>query len=744
MTLLMGWPLLVAGVLAASIPVLIHLLHRQRTQRIQWGAMRFLLEFPIHARRRQRVDHWLLLAARVAALLLLAWALARPLVRGNVASGLGGSAPVDLAIVLDHSLSMGATAGDRTLFEQAVGKADEIARSLRAGDSLSVVLAEHQPRALSQTPLARGDIKPLLQSLHQLHGGLTDCSIPQAIAAARDLLRHGRNSRKLILVISDQQKTNWQIGDNAAWQAGTAEAAGADQQPTEVKSIAVTSQSKGGDLSIDAISVEPRLVGINRPAQILATVTNHGSTDISNANVRLSADGEPSAASAQTITLVGGQSVTLRFDHTFTSAGSHWVKVESDWPDALPADNSAVAAVHVWQHLPVLIIDGQLTRAGDFRSAQFLRAAMQPTEPTKGQAALIEPTVISTADSAGVNLEQYFVVVLNDVTQLPPELEEPLGDYAANGHGVWVILGPRTRSDFITTSLGMQRARLARLGIRGAKPQAASNPPALEIRSAANPIIAMIASSQRGALGGAATTAWWALEPQDGDDQIVVATADGDPLIFEHALGSNGGRVVVWATSADGSWNNWNLMPNFVPLVNETIYYLSSPQTREFVDGSSAAGVPISWVGAGSPAVEAIDVTAPDGKVERGYKATFRDGRWNFQYPNTFAAGLYQFHFTPPTVPPAYFGVGVDAKELDPTKLSTADLQWLADRHYATAIADREVGSMISGHGSDIELWKWLAIFLVVMLTVETALTYRVIRSGAAPPNLSARAEALA
>ena len=46
MTFLMGWPLLLSGILLASIPIVIHLLHRQRTTPIRWGAMRFLLESP--------------------------------------------------------------------------------------------------------------------------------------------------------------------------------------------------------------------------------------------------------------------------------------------------------------------------------------------------------------------------------------------------------------------------------------------------------------------------------------------------------------------------------------------------------------------------------------------------------------------------------------------------------------------------------------------------------------------------
>ena len=35
---------MLVGLAAVSIPLIIHLLHRQRTTPVQWGAMHFLLE----------------------------------------------------------------------------------------------------------------------------------------------------------------------------------------------------------------------------------------------------------------------------------------------------------------------------------------------------------------------------------------------------------------------------------------------------------------------------------------------------------------------------------------------------------------------------------------------------------------------------------------------------------------------------------------------------------------------------
>src|SRR5262249_10889723 len=155
---------------------------------IHWGAMRFLLESPMRARQRRRVDQWLLLAVRVAALLLLAWALARPMVSNGITARLGTEAPTDVAFVVDHSLSMTRVAGDQTLFDQAAAIVEDSTKTLGRGDTISIILAEHEPRALSAAPGPARDAAKMVQALRQLKPGMTDCSMPQAIATARQFL----------------------------------------------------------------------------------------------------------------------------------------------------------------------------------------------------------------------------------------------------------------------------------------------------------------------------------------------------------------------------------------------------------------------------------------------------------------------------------------------------------------------------------------------------------------------------
>src|SRR5437879_13263907 len=101
---------MLAGFGAIAIPVIVHLLHRQKTTPIRWGAMQFLIESPLQQKRRRHVEHWLLLLARMAVLGLLVFALARPLLNADLLTPLGGGTSTDFAVVLDHSLSTGRAA----------------------------------------------------------------------------------------------------------------------------------------------------------------------------------------------------------------------------------------------------------------------------------------------------------------------------------------------------------------------------------------------------------------------------------------------------------------------------------------------------------------------------------------------------------------------------------------------------------------------------------------------------------
>ncbi|HEY8667931.1 MAG TPA: BatA domain-containing protein [Tepidisphaeraceae bacterium] len=733
------------GLAAVAIPIVIHLLHRQKTRPVAWGAMQFLLETPIQKKRRQHIDHWLLMLARIAVLAFLAILLARPLIKSSKYNPLAGKAATDVAVVIDHSLSTGRQIGADTIFAQSVATVDKIAQQLRKSDSLSIVLAEHKSRNFTPVPVDdKQQVGRVLENLHKLKAGITDGPIADAVASARDVLNHGRNPRKVIIVLSDEQRSAWRVEDNGAWRRALGDRTTLVNRNVSMYEIPVAADAAAPTLpnvAITSLSVQPSLVGTSRPAQITATLTNSGAKDIPSAPTQLIVNGK--VVGSQVVTgLPAGQSRTIRFDHTFTDLGSNWVKVQTDVTDALEADNSAVTAINVWQKLPVLVIDGQLTSAGNFRSSQFLAAALQPQEDA--QTSLIQPKLLSVSDASALgSFDSFATVIVNDAAQLPSEMLARLYEYARAGHGVWFILGARTDAKFVSQDLA--RAGLFSAELKEIKK--ASPPPGVEIKDAQNPMISLVSASEKDALSGVVTSQWWQLVPKPGDSRTILAASTGDPLILEKNIGFNGGRVVVWATSVDGNWNNWNLATNFVPLVNETLYHLASPVTRngrkQQLEANQAiefsAEAPSSTPAAPAtppapavppaPAIESVQITSPDG-TNTSIRPILTGGKYVVSFNNTYTPGLYTMRFTPTGVPqPIYYGVGIDRRELDPAILSATDISWLKTQGY---LQDRiNVDGIPTALGTatpGTEIWPYLAFSVLGLLLLETLLTKRMVR----------------
>ena len=104
--------LAIAGIVGIAIPILIHLLWRQRRKPVRWGAMRFLLEAYRRHRRRLQLEQLLLLAVRCLIVALLGLALARPILEATGVIDLGGAREVYL--VLDDGLASGIAYADGT------------------------------------------------------------------------------------------------------------------------------------------------------------------------------------------------------------------------------------------------------------------------------------------------------------------------------------------------------------------------------------------------------------------------------------------------------------------------------------------------------------------------------------------------------------------------------------------------------------------------------------------------------
>lgn len=187
---------LLAGA-AAAVPLLIHLMRRRAGARIEFPAVRYLVRAEREHSRDMRLRNLLLMILRVAAVLLIALAAARPIIR---MAG-GGHARTALAVVLDNSLSTSAVVGGRPVLQQLQTRAREILRRASAFDRVWLVTADGVVHGGSRDAVldAAAHAEPF--------GGAGD--LRAATTRARILARAAALPAREVVVLTDGQATSW-------------------------------------------------------------------------------------------------------------------------------------------------------------------------------------------------------------------------------------------------------------------------------------------------------------------------------------------------------------------------------------------------------------------------------------------------------------------------------------------------------------------------------------------------------
>ena len=195
MSLLAPWFLLLAA--AAAVPLLLHLLRRRIGMRVEFPAARYLARAEREHSRTLRMHNLLLMMLRVAAVLLIALAAARPAARlfGR------GHGPTALAVVLDNSLSTTVIENGHPLFARLDALARRALGQATAADRLWLVTADGVVRAGTPAELrqAMDHVSPL--------GGAGDPELALARAAAT--VRAAGLAGRQVALITDGQKSTW-------------------------------------------------------------------------------------------------------------------------------------------------------------------------------------------------------------------------------------------------------------------------------------------------------------------------------------------------------------------------------------------------------------------------------------------------------------------------------------------------------------------------------------------------------
>lgn len=543
-------PLFLLGLAALAIPVLVHLTQRERKSVIAFPSLMFLKKIPYESVQKRRIRDWLLLALRLAALALIVSAFARPFLRGSgVAAAPGGAR--DIVVLLDRSYSMGY--GDS--WARAQRAAAESIASATPADRVSVVLfADSAEVALRSTP----DRSRAVAEINAAAPGPGSTKYGPALKVAGSLLAESLLPRKEVIVVSDFQRSGWQPDDTLRLPGGT------------VVTTAVVEGATGPSLALTpATLLRTRDAGQPERITVTAGVLNRTAADAASVPVQLEIDGR--IVQTLPVNVAGGASATVTFAPVSIAAATTraTVRLGTETPsgvptgvapatstvDALARDNVFNFVITPSAPVPVTVV----TQGNRGDANLYLSRAL-----AIGQAPRFETTLQSVDALAGDAANRARLLILNDVA-VPEAAAARLTTFVEGGGGLLLALGPRAT---------WPAAREAWLPAVIAAPVDRTRGAAAKLSGMdyGHAVFEPFRAPRSGDFSTARFYSYRGLKPAAG--ATVLARFDtGEPALVEKTIGR--GRVVMFASTIDLSWNDLALKPVFLPFIHQLGRHLS-------------------------------------------------------------------------------------------------------------------------------------------------------------------------
>jgi len=689
-------PWLVWGLLAAGVPVLIHLLSRRRARQVAFAAVEFILRSRQQKARSVRLRQILLLLARTALVAAVALAILRPMLQPKAAAA-AQTGPAATAIVLDASLSMRWKDGATPLFDRARAEAKSLLDALPAEAPATLLVCdgtapEAEPPGFDRAAIAR--------RLAAAQAGWRPADVTACTSAAARALGSSPLKAFRVYVLGDLTSPSIRL-DAPAPRVPTP----TGEVAPEVVFIDAARDSPMPNLAVTDVHLAPSAALGTRGFEITATVRNSGDRPAENAPVSLRAAGRvlvrgfvdvPAHASARKV-------LAHRFD-----AGTILADVALE-PDALAEDDVRAFVLRVPRDVRALVVDGAPAAVRQKDEAFFVDAALGPGR-TGGR---IAATFLDADAARSRPLEPFDVVLLLNLPAPAPAWASALRAFVERGGGLFLSGGDNVVPDDWNAAFGELLPRPLHLVRTTAEPGETSGPPPARFARVdfAHPALSLFEGADEG-FETARVFRHVLLQPDARRDERVLAWLDdGSPAIIEARRGL--GRVVFYTSTVDRDWTDWPIRTSFLPAIQQLVAYLAGgldekPPAPSSPGDERTLDVP--------PGARVETVTGPDGKPAR-----VEETRVKVAMPGHHAVVLREGAGTR-DAPELAFAAVLDTRETDTTRIDPKELE----RHFGgeaqARIADDASGALPK---SGTPLWSWLLVAAIAAFLTEGVLVRR-------------------
>ncbi|MCC6318525.1 MAG: BatA and WFA domain-containing protein [Gemmatimonadaceae bacterium] len=667
-------PIFIAAAAAVVVPLLVHLVHKEKKDAVAFPSLMFIRRTPYPFSARQRIRDWLLFLARCAIVALAALAFARPVFARRGAAAGDSRRGTEIVLLVDRSFSM--KYGDR--WSRAQVEARRVIDAIDPADRLTVIPFDRHATAVNEPS---GDKAQLRAAFDSIAPGDEGTRLAPAVTLAGRVLSSSELPRLRLVVVSDFQRTSWDLTDEITVPPGT------EVKPIDVSGPVVDRSVRGVDVrrdpdgDVNRVNVTARLARLGPAERAVRARLEVGGREVARGTADLPGDGGATVSFGSVA--VPNRPVPAR------------VVIDSD---DLAGDDEFHFMLSRPPTVPVLVVDH---RDSPPERNIFLTRALEIGDAPGFDLLVRRSDQVTPADLAGRR-----VLILNDAG-FPAGLGAARVEaFVRAGGGMLTVLGERTSArEWPAAARALMPGQIAtpsdRLGERGA---------VLGVIDRGHQALSVFSGARSGDLSSARFFRYRAIDTTDG---VLARFDDGAPALVEHHLGS--GRVLTWGSSFDGYWNDLARQPVFLPFVHQLVRYAAAYRDRKRAYAVGEAVRPEDLEGSSTAGASRWSVISPRGtRLAVGGK----DAPAALELRE---AGVYQIRPSgTPNAEPRLLAVNVAPAELD---FATFDVLRLTN---ALAPATQPASSQVADPMLQLQereqrqsLWWYILAVVAVIFLVE-------------------------
>jgi len=406
-------PLILFGLIAASIPVVLHFLNLRKLQKIEFSTLAFLKELQKSKIKRIKLKQWLLLILRILIIACIVISFARPTVE-NLPLG-SSSAKTTAVIIIDNTFSMSVVAGNGSYFNKAKQSAKALLNIFKEEDEVVIIPVG----ALGVNDInTKSNLDYVRKEIDELQISYLSKTLNEAVVKAGQILYQSKNHNKEIYILTDLQSGRLINSQN---------------EIPNLKSLLGNSrvflidlhEKNAVNLSVDKFELKNQIFEKNKKIGFTAEVKNNSDIPVNNSVASLFINGKRSAQ--QSISLQPNETSSLSFESTLTEGGFIEVAVELE-DDDINYDNKRYTCFYVPENIKVLL----LTEFNE--DSKFVKLAL--SNPGVNEPQITEE---NSSQSSSLNLTKYDAVFL--IGSVPTNAAQNILNYIENGKGLVLMPG---------------------------------------------------------------------------------------------------------------------------------------------------------------------------------------------------------------------------------------------------------------------------------------------------------------